>query len=77
LKKLYNYGFSKERSEVSTVSLKLLSFIIYCQKKSSIRVCIMIMNDYARVKNKKLLNILKQICFSVRKAIKDHSKKFV
>jgi len=37
----------------------------------------MIMNDYARVKNKKLLNILKQICFSVRKAIKDHSKKFV
>jgi len=50
LKKLYNYGFSKERSEVSTASLKLLSFIIHCQKKSSIRVRIMIMNDYARVK---------------------------
>jgi len=50
LKKLYNYGFSKERSEVFTASFKLLLLLFIVKKKSSIKVRIMIMNDYARVK---------------------------
>jgi len=33
LKKLYNYEFSKEGSEVSTISFETAPFIIYCQKK--------------------------------------------
>ncbi|KAL6445435.1 hypothetical protein ACFW04_002310 [Cataglyphis niger] len=37
LKKLYVYGFSKERSNLSMISIKLLRFIIHCQKKSSIK----------------------------------------
>ncbi|XP_024873693.1 uncharacterized protein LOC112455767 [Temnothorax curvispinosus] len=37
LKQLYKYGFSKERSQLSTASIKLLAFIIYCQKKSSVK----------------------------------------
>ncbi|XP_025992677.2 uncharacterized protein LOC105196260 isoform X2 [Solenopsis invicta] len=35
LKLLHDYGFSKERSQLSTASIKLLTFIIHCQKKSS------------------------------------------
>ncbi|KYM97223.1 hypothetical protein ALC62_12090 [Cyphomyrmex costatus] len=37
LKWLHVYGFSKERSELSTASIKLLTFIIHCQKKSSLK----------------------------------------
>ncbi|XP_070514998.1 uncharacterized protein [Cardiocondyla obscurior] len=37
LKQLYQYGFSKQRSELSTASIKLLTFIIYCQKESSVQ----------------------------------------
>ncbi|XP_032679697.1 uncharacterized protein LOC116848060 [Odontomachus brunneus] len=37
LKNLYVYGFSKERSELSSVSVKLLTYVVHCQKKSSIK----------------------------------------
>ncbi|XP_018345328.1 PREDICTED: uncharacterized protein LOC108750410, partial [Trachymyrmex septentrionalis] len=37
LKWLYVYGFSKERSDLSTASIKLFTFIIHCQKKSSLK----------------------------------------
>ncbi|XP_025268859.1 uncharacterized protein LOC112639364 [Camponotus floridanus] len=36
LKELYDYGFSEERSELSMITIKLLTFIIHCQEKSSI-----------------------------------------
>ncbi|XP_011689741.1 PREDICTED: uncharacterized protein LOC105451161 [Wasmannia auropunctata] len=37
LRWLYRNGFSKERSELSTICIKLLSFVICCQKKSSVK----------------------------------------
>lgn len=42
LKELYDYGFSEERSELSMITIKLLTFIIHCQEKSSIEVYIII-----------------------------------
>ncbi|XP_077281388.1 uncharacterized protein LOC143908028 isoform X2 [Temnothorax americanus] len=53
LKELYKYGFSKERSQLSTTSIKLLTFIIYCQKKSSVKC-----KKPLAVKIKKLLDLL-------------------
>lgn len=57
LKQLQNYGFSEERSELSTASIKLLAFIIHCQKKSTVKVRATVMNYTC--KNLKLLSILK------------------
>ncbi|XP_011881702.1 PREDICTED: uncharacterized protein LOC105569669 isoform X2 [Vollenhovia emeryi] len=37
LTQLYEYGFSKKRSQLSTASIKLLAYIIYCQKKLSVK----------------------------------------
>ncbi|EZA59780.1 hypothetical protein X777_14352 [Ooceraea biroi] len=37
LKKLYAYGFAEEISQLRTISIQLLAFIIYCQKETSIK----------------------------------------
>jgi len=42
LKILYAYGFAKDRSQLCAISVKLLAFIIYCQKKTLITVIIKI-----------------------------------
>jgi len=34
LKILYAYGFAKDRSQLCAISVKLLAFIVYCQKKT-------------------------------------------
>ncbi|XP_025073919.1 uncharacterized protein LOC105426728 [Pogonomyrmex barbatus] len=37
LKQLYVYGFSEQRSQLSTASIKLLAYILHCQKESLIK----------------------------------------
>lgn len=56
LKNLYAYGFSKERSELSSISVKLLAFIVHWQKKSSIKVTTLNLSQEIRIKSN-ILNI--------------------
>ncbi|XP_072749294.1 LOW QUALITY PROTEIN: uncharacterized protein [Anoplolepis gracilipes] len=72
LKQLYVYGFSKERSKLSTISIKLLTFIIQCQEKSSIKckqplkIHIKSLLDllfYARKSSTSVINEMQFICY--------------